>query len=155
MDSPRNPTSHGPPGAQSKSLDLTKRSIDAIPTIVPHQDINDSSAPASPQSPDWIGRFKIEKAIGSGGFATVYLGYDEDLQRRVAIKVPLPQRVADAEAYLTEARILASLDHPHIVPVFEVGRTEDGLCFVVSKYIEGASLRGQIQQNRFPPSSIG
>ena len=58
----------------------------------------------------------------------------------------------DVEMYLAEARIVASLDHPHIVPVFDVGRTEDGLCFVVSKFIEGANLRGRIEQTRFSPS---
>ena len=111
-----------------------------------------NGAPPSPAKvpvPERIGRFKIEEVLGSGGFATVYLGYDADLQRRVAIKVPLPHRVTDAEVYLTEARILASLDHPNIVPVHDVGRSEDGLCFVVSKFIEGANLRGQIEQKRF------
>ena len=70
----------------------------------------------------------------------MYLAHDDDLNRHVAIKVPNPGRIArpeDVEAYLNEARILASLDHPHIVPVFDVGRTEDGLCYVVSKFIEG------------------
>jgi serine/threonine protein kinase len=57
--------------------------------------------------------------------------------------VPSPERITrpeDAEAFLVEARILAKLDHPHIVPVHDVGRTEDGLCFVVSKLIEGSDL---------------
>ena len=100
--------------------------------------------------PDRIGRYRIERVLGCGGFATVYLGYDEDLQRRVAVKVPHPERVADAEAYLTEARILARLDHPNIVPVHDVGRTEDGLCFVVSKFIEGSDLRHRTRENRLP-----
>ncbi len=61
----------------------------------------------------------------------------------MAIKVPNPERITapeDVEAYLNEARILAWLDHPNIVPVHDVGRTEDGLCFVVSKLIEGCDL---------------
>ena len=52
------------------------------------------------------------------------------------------------EAFLIEARILAKLDHPHIVPVFDVGRTEDGLCFVVSKLIEGSDLAVRMDQAR-------
>jgi eukaryotic-like serine/threonine-protein kinase len=121
-----------------------------MPTLVPRSaDEHATLAPVGP--PDQIGRYKIERVLGSGGFATVYLGYDKDLQRHVAVKVLIPQRVIDAEAYLTEARILASLDHHSIVPVFDVGRTEDGNCYVVSKFVEGTDLRRRIQQNRLSP----
>ena len=54
----------------------------------------------------------------------------------------------DVEAFLVEARILAKLDHPHIVPVHDVGRTEDGLCFVVSKLVEGSDLAVRMGQAR-------
>ena len=73
------------------------------------------------------------------------------MDRPVAIKVPNPERIAraeDAEAFLVEARILAKLDHPHIVPVHDVGRTEDGLCFVVSKLVEGSDLAVRMGQAR-------
>ena len=69
----------------------------------------------------------------------------------VAIKVPNPERITrseDLEAFLVEARILARLDHPNIVPVFDVGRTEDGLCFVVSKFVEGSDLAVRIGHAR-------
>jgi hypothetical protein len=69
----------------------------------------------------------------------------------VAIKVPRPERVAqpaDADGYLAEARTLARLDHPNIVPVHDVGRTEDGLPFVVSKFIEGTDLAATMRQSR-------
>ena len=49
---------------------------------------------------------------------------------------------------MSEARILARLDYPHIVPVFDVGRTDDGLCFVVSKYIEGSDLAASMEKAR-------
>ena len=65
--------------------------------------------------------------------------------------MPNPERISrpeDVEAYLNEARILASLDHPHIVPVYDVGRTDDGLCFVVSKFIEGSDLATRIKESR-------
>ena len=83
--------------------------------------------------------------------ARVYLAHDDDLDRPVAIKVPNPERITrteDLEAFLIEAKILAKLDHPHIVPVFDVGRTEDGLCFVVSKLIEGSDLAVRMGQAR-------
>src|SRR5580704_696406 len=150
MDSPRQPTTNEPLDAESKPPNSTTPPPDQMPTIVPRS-ADECAGPAPVHSPDQIGRYKIERVLGSGGFATVYLGYDRDLQRRVAIKVPIPQRVIDAEAYLTEARILASLDHHGIVPVFDVGRTQEGECYVVSKFIEGTDLRRWIQQNRISP----
>ena len=88
------------------------------------------------------------RQLGQGGFGRVYLARDDELDRPVAIKVPNPERVAgpeDVEAYLAEARVLARLDHPHIVPVYDVGRTDDGLCYVVSKYIEGSDLAERLR----------
>ena len=101
--------------------------------------------------PSKIGRYRIIRRLGQGGFGRVYLAHDDDLDRPVAIKVPNPERITppeDVEAFLVEARILAKLDHPHIVPVLDVGRTEDGLCFVVSKLIEGSDLAVRMGQAR-------
>ncbi len=106
---------------------------------------------APPDLPQRIGRYRVDRLLGQGSFGLVYLAHDEQLQRLVAIKVPHRQRVSspvDVEAYLAEARILASLDHPHIVPVFDVGGTDDGLCFVVSKYVEGSDLARTIRRAR-------
>jgi len=111
-------------------------------------------APAPPRDaemPATIGRYRLVRQLGQGGFGRVYVGHDDDLARPVAIKVPNPERVAerhDLEAFLTEARILATLDHPHIVPVYDVGRTHEGLYYVVSKYIEGSNLADRIEQSR-------
>ena len=72
-----------------------------------------------------IGRYRVERLLGEGGFGRVYLAHDDQFERPVAIKVPRPGRLSrpeDAEAYLAEARTVASLDHPNIVPVFDVGR---------------------------------
>jgi serine/threonine protein kinase/formylglycine-generating enzyme required for sulfatase activity len=98
-----------------------------------------------------LGRYRIGAKLGSGGFGVVYKGHDEELRRDVAIKVPHRHRIAspeDVEAYLAEARILAGLDHPGIVPVYDVGRTADGLCYLVSKFIEGSDLKARLEQNR-------
>ena len=111
----------------------------------------DEGTPAA--CPQRIGRYRIEKILGSGGFGLVYLAHDDELDRPVAIKVPNPERIAqpeDVEAFLIEARILAKLDHPHIVPVHDVGRTEYGLCFVVSKLVEGSDLAVRMGQARLP-----
>jgi serine/threonine protein kinase len=101
--------------------------------------------------PQRIGRYRVERLLGEGGFGLVYLAHDEQLQRLVAIKVPHRHRVstpADADAYLAEARTVASLDHPNIVPVFDVGQTDDGLPFVVSKFIEGSDLAKRSKELR-------
>jgi serine/threonine protein kinase/formylglycine-generating enzyme required for sulfatase activity len=101
--------------------------------------------------PSRIGRYRVIARLGQGGFGRVYLAHDDDLDRPVAIKVPNPERIAHSDhvdAFFAEARILAKLDHPNIVPVFDVGRTEDGLCFVVSKLFEGSDLAARIRQAR-------
>jgi len=101
--------------------------------------------------PDYLGRYRITATLGSGTFGIVYRAYDGELRREVAIKVPHRKRLAspaDIEAYLAEARVLASLEHPHIVPVHDFGRTDDGLCYVVSKFIAGTDLAQKIGQAR-------
>ncbi len=102
-------------------------------------------------TPSQIGRYRIERVLGKGGFGLVYLAHDGQLQRLVAIKVPhrnLVDRPEAAEAYLAEARTVASLDHAHIVPVFDVGSTDDCPCYVVSKYIDGTDLATRLKQSR-------
>jgi serine/threonine protein kinase/formylglycine-generating enzyme required for sulfatase activity len=103
------------------------------------------------EAPERLGRYRITGKLGAGGFGVVYKGYDEELQREVAIKIAPPGRVAsreDAEAYLAEARVLARLDHPGIVPIYDVGRTEDGLCYLVSKFVPGSDLRARTARAR-------
>src|ERR1022692_5303879 len=107
----------------------------------------------SDEHPKQIGRYRIERVLGKGGFGLVYLAYDDQLKRAVAIKVAHARLIAqasDAEAYLTEARTVANLDHPNIVPVFDVDSTEQFPCFVVSKYIDGTDLHARLKQSRLP-----
>lgn len=106
------------------------------------------------EMPKSIGRYQIKQSIGKGGFGEVYLAYDNQLFRQVALKVPHErhiQKPKHAEQYLVEARTVASLDHPNIVPVFDVGETEELPFYLVSKYIDGASLSSFIRRRRLEP----
>jgi serine/threonine protein kinase/formylglycine-generating enzyme required for sulfatase activity len=100
--------------------------------------------------PQWIDRYRIERVLGEGGFGRVYLAEDAQLSRHVAIKVPrdvVVARAGAAQAYLAEARTGANLDHPNIVPIYDVGSTDE-CCFIVSKFIEGTTLADRIQDAR-------
>jgi hypothetical protein len=119
------------------------------------EDFHPPADPAAPHDlPGRIGRYRIERLAGRGSFGLVYLAYDEQLDRHVAVKVPharLVSRPEDAELYLTEARTVANLDHPHIVPVYDVGSTDQFPCFVVSKFIDGTDLKTRLKQERLDP----
>jgi eukaryotic-like serine/threonine-protein kinase len=138
-----------PTAASNGSSDETKDLSETKGSQPPIESLGDSTYSDPPN----IGRYRIIRRLGQGGFGRVYLAHDDDLDRPVAIKVPNPERITDpedVEAFLIEAKILAKLDHPNIVPVHDVGRTEDGFCFVVSKLIEGSDLAVRIGQARLP-----
>jgi serine/threonine protein kinase len=100
---------------------------------------------------DLIGRYRVEKILGQGGIGTVYLAYDEQLKRHVAVKVPRRELVISAERaeqYLREARTLAALDHPSIVHVYDVGSTAEQPFFIVSQYVEGTNLAARLCKGR-------
>jgi serine/threonine protein kinase len=89
-----------------------------------------------------LGEYEIVREIGQGGMATVYLAHEIALDRKVAIKVMSPQFVHGTETierFKREARTSASLNHPHIIPIYAVRET-DRLLFFVMKYIAGRSL---------------
>ncbi len=93
-------------------------------------------------------RYRIERELGQGGMATVYLAEDLKHHRKVAIKVLKPDLSAavGAERFLREIRIAANLTHPHIVPLFDSGSVE-GLLYYVMPYIEGESLGARVRRD--------
>ncbi len=109
------------------------------------------------ECPQSIGRYQIERLIGVGSFGRIYLARDPQLQRHVAIKAPhrhLVARPQDAAPYLREAQTLAKLDHPHIVPVYDVGSCEKVPFYIVSKYVEGIDLATRMQRERLSCAEI-
>ncbi len=104
-----------------------------------------------------IGRYQILGMLGAGGFGKVFLATDSELDRRVAIKLPHRHRIEQPEfrqMYLTEAKTLAKLDHPFIVPIYDCGVIPDGRCFVVSKYIDGRDLSHRMLEGSLGHSEI-
>jgi tetratricopeptide (TPR) repeat protein len=97
-------------------------------------------------------RYTIEREIGSGGMATVYLAEDLKHHRPVAIKVLRPELAAalGPERFLREIELTARLNHPHILPLLDSGEAE-GLLFYVMPYVEGESLRERLALERQLP----
>ena len=91
------------------------------------------------------GRYAIERELGEGGMATVYLADDLKHERKVALKVLKPElaAVVGAERFLAEIKTTANLQHPHILPLFDSGEA-DSFLFYVMPYVEGETLRDRI-----------
>jgi eukaryotic-like serine/threonine-protein kinase len=98
------------------------------------------------------GRYDIERLIGRGGMASVYLARDRKHDRRVALKVIDPDLVqsATADRFLREIAIAATLTHPHILPLHDSG-SDEGVLYYVMPYVEGETLRGRLARERQLP----
>ena len=101
--------------------------------------------------PDKIGRYKIKSELGRGGMATVYRALDPSSNREVAIKVLPPEMLHNLitrARFKRELKLVASLEHPAIVPVYDVGEDNDQPFFVM-RYMSGGSLAAMIKRERF------
>jgi serine/threonine protein kinase/tetratricopeptide (TPR) repeat protein len=103
--------------------------------------------PAPPAPPTALGRYQVRRALGTGGFGTVYLGHDSQLDRPVALKVLLAGSQEQADQALQEARRLAQLHHPGIVAVHDVG-VHEGQVYIVSDYLDGPDLGAWLREHR-------
>jgi serine/threonine protein kinase len=102
------------------------------------------------QSGQKLGPYQIMGQIGEGGMATVYKAYQPSMDRNVAIKV-LPRQLAESEEFRKrfqqEARIIANLEHPHILPVFDYGES-DGVTYLVMRYLDAGTLKERMTNHR-------
>jgi serine/threonine-protein kinase len=98
------------------------------------------------------GRYDIEREIGAGGMATVYLARDVKHDRRVALKVLRPElgAVLGADRFLAEIRVTANLQHPNLLPLFDSGEA-GGLLYYVMPFVEGETLRARLDRERQLP----
>ena len=98
------------------------------------------------------GRYTIDREIGRGGMATVYLARDIRHARHVALKVLNPElgAVVGVERFLSEIQVTANLQHPNLLPLFDSGGA-DGMLFYVMPYIDGESLRKRLQREKQLP----
>lgn len=104
-----------------------------------------------------IGQYQIEEQIGQGGMATVYKAYQPSINRHVAVKI-LPSQYAQdpnfVKRFEQEARAIAALEHPHILPVYDFG-TQDGLTYMVMRYIKWGTLSKFMGQPLAPERIVG
>jgi serine/threonine protein kinase len=107
------------------------------------------------QSGQTLGPYRIINQVGRGGMATVYKAYQPSVDRYVAIKV-LPSQLAESKEFATrfhqEARIIAKLEHPHILPVFDYGES-DGVAYFVMRYLDAGTLKDKMEAGRPLPLS--
>ena len=98
------------------------------------------------------GRYEIEREIGRGGMATVYLARDMRHARHVALKVLSPElgAVLGAERFLGEIRVTANLQHPNLLPLFDSGEA-GGLLFYVMPFVDGETLRARLEREKQLP----
>ena len=104
-------------------------------------ELNDGRAPDS--DPIRIGSLRIDSLLGSGSFGSVYSAFDENLERIVAVKIPRRRRLATqaAEDFLAEAKMLAKLEHNHIVSVYDARVDEaTGIPLIVMRWVDGWTL---------------
>ena len=103
-----------------------------------------------------LGKYDITQLIGHGGMATVYKGHQVDIDRNVAIKVLPPHPGQDAqfvERFRLEARTIARLQHPHILPLYDYG-DENGVLYLVMAFIDGGSVSDRIRRGAQNPKEI-
>jgi serine/threonine protein kinase len=140
----------GMPSQMQRGVACMQMLRELLPRQGPATGTEASASPALPWTS--LGRFQIRRELGRGGFGVVFLAYDPQLGREVALKVPRPDALASEdlrERFHQEARAAAGLDHPNIVPVYEAGSIGP-ICYIASAYCPGITLDTWLRQSTEP-----
>src|SRR5882672_11021109 len=101
--------------------------------------------------PQQIGRYRILEKLGEGGMGVVYAGHDDRLDRRIAIKtIRSTGDPSMRDRFWREARAAASVSHPNVCPIYEVGEDGDGTLFLAMELLEGEALSDRIRRGPLP-----
>jgi len=137
---------NGASNTTSAPPDLGVRSV--VFSLNPHDELAPgtrlSELKSEPDLPEIIGggdKFRVQKLLGEGGMGKVYLAYDCDLRRHVALKTLTVKGGQLTRRFLAEAQVLGQLQHPNIVAVYELGLSEDGRLFYTMPVVHGRTLR--------------
>src|SRR5438128_9275960 len=101
-----------------------------------------------------LGKFELQAELGAGSFGYVFRARDTETDRTVAVKIQRAGSLASSEEagrFLREARSVAQLKHEGIVSLYEIGQTDEGVCYLVTEFIEGQTLEDRMRSGRFEP----
>jgi tetratricopeptide (TPR) repeat protein len=139
---PQAPTGADAPAALRSRMEGDWACIQLLRQLWPRRGQTERTAPPADLPFLHLGRFAIRRQLGQGAFGLVFLAWDPQLGREVALKVPRPEILLTAELrerFVREARAAAGLDHPNLVPIYEAG-TVGPLCYLASAYCLGITL---------------
>ena len=147
----------GSPKSQSSASSARKdRDLQETMMINSHQDTAPDREGSVPEQKKRIGRYQIERVLGTGSMGAVYLARDEMLDRPVAVKVPkFPEGSGEEviKRFYREARSAAAISHPNICAIYDVGEDE-GTHYIAMQYVEGHSLADYVGSRRQPQDEV-
>ncbi len=155
-NAPMDRTKKSPPrpgvASSNSTIDANPASTDPNSTAIAKPAASKDRMAA--ELPARLGRFEVRAVLGEGAFGRVYRGFDPELQREIAIKVPHAAGMTAGfrERFLVEARAAATIHHPNVCPVHEVG-TDGDLPYLVMHFVHGRTLAAVLAQRKspFPP----
>jgi tetratricopeptide (TPR) repeat protein len=149
---PQYPSGAATPPELRPRLEGDLACIQILRQVLPHRGSAGGPGPAPGLPFHHLARFEIRRELGHGTFGMVFLAWDPQLGREVALKVPRPEALVTAELrerFVREARAAAALDHPHLVPVYEAGEVGP-ICYIASAYCPGITLTEWLKEQSGP-----
>jgi serine/threonine protein kinase len=139
-----------------RQVEILIRSYEAAGSFLKSPFIDAIASPIQPPSRPFVGQtlgpYEVQALLGSGGMGEVYLAEDTRLGRKVALKLLAPALLHDSQSrlrFLQEARLVATLNHPHICTLYDIGH-QNGIDFLIMEYLEGETLAERLQRGPLP-----